>query len=80
MTTAAKQPGPAARRWGYEFGERGVVSLAKAAERCDCSERTIERRCEAGLLRKGYRKPGVPCSGTVICKRSLDEYLGSLES
>ena len=76
-----KQPlqTPAEKRWGYRFGERGVVPIAEAASLLGKSERTVERRIEQGYLRRGYAKPGVPQSGIVVCRRSLDDYLASLE-
>lgn len=70
---------PAEKRWGYRFGERGVVPISDAAAMLGKSERTVERRIEQGFLRRGYAKPGVPQSGIVICRRSLEDYLSSLE-
>lgn len=72
-------PSPAEKRWGYPFGERGVLPIAEAAALLGRSERTVERRVEQGYLRRGYAKPGIPQSGIVICRRSLNEYLASCE-
>ena len=70
---------PAEKRWGYPFGERGILPIGEAAKLLGMSERTVERRIAEGYLRRGYAKPGVPQSGSVICRRSLMDYLASLE-
>lgn len=79
MVMTTRLPSPAEKRWGYPFGEKGLVPIADAAELLGVSERTVERRIEEGYLRRGYAKPGVPQSGTVICRRSLMDYLASCE-
>lgn len=70
---------PAEKRWGYTFGERGVCPIDDAAKLLGCSRRTVERRVQEGYLRKGYAKPGAITSGVVICRRSIEDYLRSLE-
>jgi hypothetical protein len=70
---------PADLRWGYRFGVEGVVPIKEAARLMACSTRTVERRVQAGLLRRGYRMPGVPTSGAVICRRSLNDHLSQME-
>lgn len=63
------------RSWGYRFGCDGIVSLADAAVMlAGVSTRTVERRIVDGLLR-----PGKLGGRLVICRRSLNEYISTLE-
>lgn len=63
------------RKCGYRFGVDGLVTIADAAKMLgNCSERTVERRLADGLFRCG--REGGRC---VICKRSLTDYIATLE-
>jgi len=67
---------PADRQYGYEFGVDGVRDYAWAADRLGVSKRTISRYIEQGRFRVG-RHPGAKA---VICKRSILEYVATLEN
>ena len=61
--------------WGYEFGCEGVMPIKEAAKFIAASPNTVRRRVDEGRIRMG--KDGL--RRTVICKRSLREYLKRLE-
>lgn len=78
MATATKSElqSPASMRWGYEFGCDGIVSIREAAKMLGgVSLTTVYRRISEGLLRHG-----VDGGRAIICRRSLTEYIASLES
>lgn len=63
----------AAKQWGFEFGVDGVVGRDDACRLLGIkSERTIRNYEAKGLVRVGYRIPGQPASGVVVCRRSID--------
>lgn len=63
------------REWGYRFGVDGVAKQSEARELLGgMSIRTLERRCADGLIRDG--KDG---KRVVYCRRSVMDYLASLE-
>jgi hypothetical protein len=80
MATATKTQKPADQRWGYRFGCDGIVPSDEARTLlggvCD---RTLRRYRSRNLIRVGYRQPGNPASGVVVCRRSLMDYLASCE-
>ncbi len=67
---------PADKKHGYEFGCDGVMDYATAAEKLGVSKRTIERYAEQGRFRSG-KHPG---SKSVVCRRSINEYMATLEN
>lgn len=80
MIASTKEPTSAEKRWGYRFGIDGLVSKAEAMEKLAIrSDRTLRRYDRRGLIRVGYRIPGVPGSGVVVCKRSLTDHLAACE-
>ncbi|QDU82633.1 hypothetical protein Pla110_43940 [Polystyrenella longa] len=60
---------------GYEFGCEGVVPIKEAAKIIGASLHTVRRRVDEEQLRMG--KDG--SRRTVICRRSIREYLRSIE-
>lgn len=60
---------------GYEFGCEGVVPIKGAAKMIGASINTVYRRVDNGQLRMG--KDG--SRRTVICCRSIREYLKAME-
>lgn len=63
------------RRHGYRFGCEGIVDIPTAAERLGgVSVCTVFRRIAANKFRAGREG-----NRTVICIRSLNDYIASLE-
>lgn len=63
------------RKHGYRFGCDGIVNMKQAAEMLGgVNERTVVRRIDAGVFRVGREGGRV-----VICKRSILDYIASLE-
>lgn len=56
------------RRFGYEFGVDGVVTLKEAAALLGVTIRTVRLYCQRGQLRRGNQAG----RGRVICKRSIE--------
>lgn len=80
MAAAKSKPSPAAERWGYEFGCRGVLSAEEARVMLgNVCGRTLRRYRAQGFIRVGNRIPGKPNSGKVVCRRSLMEFLAAGE-
>lgn len=67
---------PADKQYGYRFGCDGLIGFDEARELLGgVCRKTLYRRIEEGLIRKGNIK-----KKSVICRRSLVEYISSLES
>lgn len=65
----------AASQWGYDFGVDGVLAPEDASQLMGkCCERTLQRRVIDGKIRRGKEGARV-----VYCKRSVMDYLASLE-
>lgn len=62
--------------WGYSFGELGTLSVADACSFIGVHRTTLYRYCNRHLIRKG-RLPG--SRAVRICKRSLTEFVRSME-
>jgi hypothetical protein len=75
-----KEQSPAEKRWGYTFGCDGIVTSRAARAMLDLeSNETLKEYAERGLIRIGYRIPGVPSSGITVCRRSLMAFLAAGE-
>lgn len=72
---------PHDRQWGYTFGCDGLLTIDQVQEVLPVSRKTIYRLCADRLLRKGKNPQHDPrSSGAVfICRRSLSEYVRSME-
>lgn len=80
MVATKSKLSPADEWWGYRFGADGVTSSKDARERLgNVCDRTLRRYRDKKLIRMGYRIPGVPSSGVVICTRSLNNHLSNCE-
>lgn len=68
------------KKWGYTFGCEGVVSLIDAGELLGVpSKNTVKDYADKGYIRIGKHKAS-KFSKVVICRRSINEYLDSLET
>jgi hypothetical protein len=65
---------PADRKFGYEFGAEGVVSLKTACEMLDMHRGSVWRLYKAGLIRRNNIR-----SKPKFCRRSILNYLKSTE-
>lgn len=62
------------KHYGYRFGCDGLLSRVEVARILGRSTRTIDRMIAEGTLRRG--KDGRAVS---VCRRSIDEYLRSIQ-
>lgn len=70
---------PSDQKWGYPFGEEGLMSLEQAAEFLGgVSKRTVYRLIEAGRIRAGNIGPGSR-SHSKICRKSIRLYVKGCE-
>ncbi|WP_417378161.1 hypothetical protein [Gimesia sp.] len=60
---------------GYPFGCNGVIDYEAAADRLGVSKRTVDRYTKKDRFRHGKHPDGK----NVVCVRSLNEYISSLE-
>lgn len=74
MATAIQSPADKMHR--YEFGCDGVVDFETAAERLGVCKRSIERYAKKNRFRHGKHPDGK----NVVCLRSLNDYIASLEN
>lgn len=74
MIAAKSQNGPADDAYGYTFGVDGVVSRETAQQLLDCHHATLYRLCKKGLIRRGRLGKRAR-----FCRRSITEYMRSLE-
>jgi hypothetical protein len=66
------------KQYGFRFGCDGLMSVPQAREFLgDISKHTLYRKIRAGLIRKGNIGEG---GRTVICRRSVIEYIATMES
>lgn len=66
------------RHWGFTFGVDGVIGIQAACKMLGgVHKATIYRRVAQGELRKGNHPSG---RKSVICLRSIREYLAKMES
>ncbi|MEQ8852866.1 helix-turn-helix domain-containing protein [Gimesia sp.] len=80
MTTATESP--ADKKYGYTFGCDGVVDYSTAARMLGVCKRTVERYVENQDEFKRFRvgrHPGKKNQKCVICRRSLNDYIRSIE-
>ncbi|MFH5804722.1 hypothetical protein [Alienimonas sp. DA493] len=76
---------PADAKYGYEFGEDGLVRTDDALRLLCVGVSKLRELSNPGPhgrkapIRKGYLKAGVPTSGAVYCLRSIREHVKSLE-
>jgi hypothetical protein len=66
------------RHYGYRLGCDGYESKFAVASRVGVSDRTVQRWCEAGLVRF-IKLDDDKRGGVRICTRSVTEYLASRE-
>lgn len=77
MTTKTR---PANTKYGYRFGCDGVVDINKAMEMLGVkSKTTVNKYAEEKRFRSGKHE-GADCSKGVYCRRSILDYLDSLET
>lgn len=76
MRVIGTQRSEADEHYGYEFGCDGLLSVSEVEERLGVSRSTIWRMCNDGTLRKGKDEARRMVR---ICKRSVLEYIKSLE-
>lgn len=70
---------PADKKHGYTFGCEGVVDLDTACNLLGVAAKsTVTNYAEKGFIRIGQHK-GSKTAKKVICRKSIDEYLSSLE-
>lgn len=62
------------KAWGFPFGADGTLGINEVAETLGVSRSTIERLVSKGKLRKGK-----VAGKAVICRRSLDHYMATVE-
>jgi hypothetical protein len=78
MPKAAKQvelKTPADERWGYPFGVDGLMGTDEACRFLGgCHRHTLDNIASEGNIRKG--KSG---NRIVICRRSIEDYVSSIE-
>jgi len=74
MSTQTKSP--ADEKHGYEFGCDGVLDVSEAGEKLGVCERTVWNYINQERFRHGRHPDGKK----IICRRSLTEYIRSLES
>lgn len=69
------------KAWPYKFGVDSCVSIAEAMKRLSLSRTSVYKLCENGRLRKGQHPTHDKSvkGKVVICLRSLNEYLESIE-
>jgi excisionase family DNA binding protein len=63
------------KTWGFLFGVDGLLTLDQAQGFLGVSQRTVYRLLDDGVLRRGKVRGKV-----VICKRSVLEYLKTVEA
>mgnify|MGYP006373262271 CR=1 FL=1 len=66
-------------QWGYPFGADGLLTLAQACEKLAMSHDTLSRLAESGKLRVGRHAGNLRRGKSVVCKRSIEAYLKSIE-
>lgn len=75
LTVVNSERNEADAKWGYRFGEDGIINLEDAAAMlAKASTQTVENRIKAGKIRSGK-----DVGRLVICKKSLVEYIAGLE-
>lgn len=68
------------KKYGYSFGCDGVVNIAGAAELLGVSsENTVKKYADERRFRSGKHEGG-ECARNVYCRRSILDYLDSLEN
>ena len=67
------------RKAGFRLGCEGYLTVAEAAARACMSAKTVRRWVEAGLIRSFKTDPTNANTAVRVCRRSLDEFLGSRE-
>ena len=75
MVTASETMSPAERKFGYPFGVDGVIGRKQAEQLLACHTATLYRLCQKGIVRRG-RLGG----RARFCRRSITEYLRSIEA
>jgi hypothetical protein len=73
LTIVNTNQNEAEQKYGYRFGCEGLVTLDEAAAKLRKSVRSVYRLIEAGELRYGGK------GKTVICQRSLMDYIAGTE-
>lgn len=63
------------KQWGFKFGVDGLLTIEQTQTFLGVSQRTVYRLINDRSLRRGYvrKKP-------VICRRSVAEYLRTVEA
>jgi excisionase family DNA binding protein len=61
-------------QYGSEFGCDGIIRIQEAAAKLTVGKRTVYNLLREGKLRKGKIN-----RRTVVCQRSLQDYIKSLE-
>lgn len=74
MIAAKSKSHPADDAHGYAFGVDGVVGAETAAALLDCHRTTLYRLCKQGHIRRGKLNKRAR-----FCRRSIADYLRSLE-
>lgn len=75
MIAATDRKNAADEHFGYPFGVDGVCSLETAKSLLDCHHATLYRLVKRGILRHGH------LGGRArFCRRSINDYLKSLEA
>lgn len=74
MIAAKSKESPADAAYGYPFGVDGVVNRSTATALLDCHKATLYRLCNRGIIRRGLAG-----GRAKFCRRSIDDYLRSLE-
>jgi len=71
-------PSLADLKWGFEFGIEGVMTTKDVCGFLSTNRTTLSRLVDEGRLRKGKRGENIK-SRSVYCRRSVREYVRSLE-
>lgn len=74
MAVAKSKTSPAEDAYGYPFGVDGVVGVDTASALLDCHRTTLYR-----LSRQGHIRRGKLNRRARFCRRSITDYLRSLE-
>lgn len=65
----------ASRQFGYTFGDEGVVTMKEACRLLGMCRDTVKLKAAAGQIRIGSDGGRIK-----LCRRSIREYLATLES
>lgn len=80
MTKSNDELTGADAKHGYRFGCDGVVDLATACDLLGLSSKsTVTEYGKRGFIRIGKHKAG-PSAKSAVCRRSIAEYLATLEN